>query len=398
MNRRVYDLRKSRITVLDSLPVLRRRRTAGAAFALLIAVLAAVAVAACGSSSSGSASSLLKDTFSGSHTVNSGNLNVALTLTPGGSSTLKGPISISFGGPFASLGKGKLPKSDFNIAISALGHTGSLAIVSTGTTGYVTLQGTSYELPAATFQQLESSFTSLTSSSGGNSSSGALSKLGINPLHWLINPTVAGTETVGGTSTTHIKAGINLPALLADISTFLGKASSLGVSGSADLPTSISPATQSKIAGEVRSPRVDVWTGTSDKTLRKLAISLSVPVSGELSSLLGGLSSAQISLSMQYADLNQPQTIPAPTSVAPFTEFEAKLKSLVTEIQSAVGGAISGASSSGSSSTGSSSAGSSATGSSSAGATSNVSKYGQCLQAAGSDVTKMQACASLLNK
>jgi hypothetical protein len=370
-----------------------------------VAALAALAVAACGSSGSSSASTLLKQTFSGSHTVNSGNLNVDLTLTPSGSSSIKGPVSLSFGGPFASLGKGKLPKSDFNIAISALGHTGSLGIVSTGTTGYVTLQGTSYQLPAATFQQLESSFTSLTSSSGSSSSSGSLSKLGIDPLKWLVHPTVAGSETVGGASTTHITAGINLPALLSDINTFLGKASSIGVSGSASLPKSISPATQTRIASEVRSPSVDVWTGTSDKTLRKIAISLTVPVTGQVSSLLGGLSAAQISLSMQYADLNQPQTVAAPTAVAPFSQFETKLKSLLSQIQSAVGGAVSGASSSGSSSTGSSSTGSTgssstgSTGSSSAGSsTGTVSKYGQCLQAAGGNVTAMQKCASLLNK
>jgi hypothetical protein len=384
--------------VLDSLAVHRRSRTAQALFVLLVASLAALAVAACGSSSSGNAGTLLKQTFSGSHTVNSGNLNVDLTLTPSGSSTIKGPISLSFGGPFASLGKGKLPKSDFNIAISALGHTGSLGILSTGTTGYVTLQGTSYQLPAATFQQLESSFTSLTSSSGGNSSSGALSKLGIDPQRWLVDPKVAGTETIGGTSTTHIKAGINLPALLSDINTFLGKASSIGVSGSASLPKSISPATQSKIASEVRSPSVDVWTGTNDKTLRRLALSLSVPVTGELTSLLGGLNSAQISLSMQYANLNQPQTVTAPTSVAPFSQFETKLHALLSQIQSAVGGAVSGATSSGSSSTGATSSGSTSTGSSSTGSGNNVSKYGQCLQAAGNDVTKMQQCASLLNK
>ncbi len=40
-------------------------------------------------------------------------------------------------------------------------------------------------------------------------------------MHWLIKPSVAGTETVAGADTTHIRAGINVPALLADISTFL---------------------------------------------------------------------------------------------------------------------------------------------------------------------------------
>ncbi len=80
-----------------------------------------------------------------------------------------------------------------------------------------------------------------------------------------------------------------------------------------------------------------MWTGSSDKTLRRLAISLKLPITGQLSQLLGGLSSAQFSLSMQYANLNQPQTITAPSSVAPFSQFQTKLRSLLAALQGAVG-------------------------------------------------------------
>jgi hypothetical protein len=378
------------------------------AFTLLSAAIAAIAIAACGGSSSGQANSLLQQTFSGTHAINSGNVNVDLTVNPSGSNTIKGPVSLSLGGPFASLGNGKMPKSNFNIAISGLGHTGQLGILSTGTTGYVTMNGTSYQLPPATFQQLESSFSSLTSSSGGGSGSGALAKLGINPLHWLVNPTVAGNDTVGGASTTHIRAGVNVSALLNDVNTFLGKASSLGVSGASRLPSSISPSTRTRIANEVKQPRVDVWTGNSDKTLRRLALGLTLPVTGQLSSLLGGLNAAQVSFSLQYADLNQPQTIVAPASVAPFSQFQSRLQSILSSIQGALGGAATGSGTTGSGATGSGTTGSGAngsgtTGSGSTGSTTapngagNLSKYSQCLQAAGSNVTKMQQCASLLN-
>jgi hypothetical protein len=125
-----------------------------------------------------------------------------------------------------------------------------------------------------------------------------------------------------------------------------------------------------------------VWTGTGDKTLRKLAISLVLPVTGQISSLLGGLSSAQISLTMQYADLNQPQTINAPSSVAPYSQVQAKVRSFLSAIQGGLGGSLG---SSGSSSSGSS------------GSTSAVSSYAQCLQKAGQDLSKAQQCASLLN-
>src|SRR5205085_1139113 len=142
-----------------------RKAVARRAFALLSPAFVAVAIAACGGSSSDQATSLLKQTFSGTHAINSGNVNVALILNPSGS--------------------------------------------------------------------------------------GTLGKLGINPLHGLVNPTIAGNDTVGGASTTHIRAGVNVPALLRDLNTFLGKASSVGVSGAARLPSSISPATRTRIANEV---------------------------------------------------------------------------------------------------------------------------------------------------
>ena len=114
---------------------------------------------------------LLSQTFTGTHKVTSGNLNLSLTVDPSGSSTLSGPITLSFGGPFQTRGAGKLPESNFTVSASALGRSVSLGIISTGTAGYVTLQGTSYQMPQATFQKLESSFAQLTASPGSSSRS-----------------------------------------------------------------------------------------------------------------------------------------------------------------------------------------------------------------------------------
>ncbi len=367
-------------------------RTGMRAFvAVLLVAAAALMIAACGSSGSDQAQSLLKQTFSGSHPVNSGNLSFAVTVTPSGSSTLTKPISLSFGGPFQSLGQGKLPQSNFSITFSAQGKSGSLGILSTGTNGYVTLQGNSYQLPAATFQKLESSFGQLTNSPTGNSGSSALSKLGIHPLDWLSSPSVVGTESVGGTDTTHIRATVKVSSLLNDLNTFLQKASSAASSSTTKIPSSLSPATQQKIAGEVQNPSFDVWTGKSDKTIRKLAIGLTLPVTGQISTLLGGLRSADIALTMQYANLNQPQTIAAPTSVKPFNQFATKLRGFLTTVQGSLSG-VSGAGGSGSTapSTSTPSTGSSAT-------SSNVQAYSQCIVNAHNDVAKMQQCASLIN-
>jgi hypothetical protein len=365
------------------------RRGSRAACALLITVFAWLCVAACGGSSNDSASTLLKQTFSGSHAVKSGNLRLSLTITPSGSSTLTTPISLTFGGPFQSMGAGKLPKSNFSVSLSSAGKTGSLGLLSTGAAGYVTLQGTSYQLPAATFQKLESSFAGLASSPSNSSGSGTLAKLGIRPLDWLTRPSVVGNDSVGGTQTTHIHAAVNVSSLLGDIDTFLQKATSVGVSGASKLPTSISPTTRARIAGEVQNPAFDVWTGKSDKTVRRMTIRVTLPVAGQLSTELGGMRSAQIGLTMQYTNLNQPQTISAPTTVRPYTEFTSKLRTFLTAIEGGLAGT--GATNPTAPSTGSGS------GTGSSGTTTRVEKYSQCIASAHGDVGKMQKCASLIN-
>jgi hypothetical protein len=351
-------------------------------------LLASLGVAACGASagSSGDPNTLLSQTFSGTHKVTSGVLNVTLTIDTSGSSELNGPITVTFGGPFQTRGTGKLPESNFVVSASALGRSVSLGILSTGTKGYVTLQGTSYQMPQATFQKLESSFSQLASTPGA--SNGSLAKLGIHPLKWLTHPTVVGTETVGGTQTTHIHAGVNVDALLTDLNTFVEKASSTGVSGASSLKSGIPPATRSKIAATVKNPSVDIWTGTDDKTVRRVTIALTTPVTGKTSTELGGVKSADIGLTLQYANLNKPQTIIAPTNVRPFSEFQTKVSGFLQAIQGATSGALGGSGGSG---------GSSGSGTSpSTGSSTNVQKYSQCIQQAAGDVGKMQKCASLL--
>lgn len=365
------------------------RRLAAPTLATALALL----VSACGSSTSSSsgqagsaaAQSLLNATFSGAHAVRSGVLGLNLTLRPSGSNTITGPISLGLNGPFQSRGAGKLPASDLAITIDALGHHGQLGIVSTGTAGYVTLRGAAYLLPAAEYGKLASSLA------GAGGGAGGLVKLGIRPLHWLTDPSIVGADSVSGAPTTHIRAHVNVPALLADVSTLLSKAAASGATGTAALGTTLSPAARQKIAAGIKNPTVDIWTGASDRTLRKLAISLNVPVSGTISSLLGGLSSAQIAMTLRYANLNQPQTVATPTKVRPFSQFTAQLRSIIGAVQGGLGASGLGTGAASGSGSGTQT-GTAAT----PGGAANVQKYSACIQKAAGDVTRMQTCATLL--
>lgn len=354
-----------------------RHRLLRCTAATVIALLAGWGLSGCGGSSN-PATNLLRQTFTGNHRISSGNVGFSLIIAPSGSSAVKGPITLSLGGPFQSLGQGRLPKSNFSLSLGTTGGKVAVAILSTGSKGYVTFQGQSYQLPAATFQRLESSFSQLGSAPGSRGGSGALAKLGIQPEHWLLNPRVVGDEALGGTNTTHIRAGIDVPALLSDLNRFLKRASSAGVSGASSLPNGLSPASRSRIAGEIHNASVDVWTGTADKTLRRLDLKLGLDLTGQGAALLG--SQAGLELTMQYAQLNQPQAITPPASILPYSQFQAKLKVLLADLQGSLTSGGSGTTSGGSS----------------GGGPSNDQKYTQCIEAAGADVAKMQKCAPLL--
>jgi hypothetical protein len=206
---------------------------------------------------------------------------------------------------------------------------------------------------------------------------------------------VVGDEDVAGTSTIHIHSGINVQAFLTDLSKVLQKvAGQGGVPGSSALANGLPQSTIQRIATAVQNPSFDVWTGKSDKTIRRIQINLTYPVTGQISTLLGGLNSAAVGMGLEYDDLNQPQTIVAPTNPQPYSQFTTKLRSLATQIRSALGGLAGGASGGGSLAPGSTTPSSTPSG---AGGGANVQAYSQCIQQANGDVSKMQACAKLLS-
>jgi hypothetical protein len=307
------------------------------------------------------------------HHINSGKLTVALRVAPSGSQTLRNPIALDFGGPFQSLGKGRAPKFDFTLRFSALGRSGSLGIISTGTKGYVRLQGTSYRLPAATFRQFESGLTPVTRSG----SRGALPK--IHFLSWIRNAVVVGHATVAGVDTTHVHGAVDVHKMLSDLNSVVHRAPAAGVSG---LGSGISSTSIARISTKVRNPALDVWVGSNDHVMRRLAVNFGVPVTGATSTTFGGVRAAHVALAVQYADINQPQAITAPSTARPFTEFVSKLRGFFQGLQGTLGGSspLGGDSSSGSSASGQ-----------------KLQRYTRCIQSAGQDVTKMQRCAAILN-
>jgi hypothetical protein len=353
----------------------------------LVGVLAAVLVA-CGGSSD-DPNKLLKETFSGNHKVTSGKLNVSVNVSAQNVPNLSQPVKIALTGPFQSQGKGNLPKFDLNLTFAGGGQSFSAGAVSTGDKGYLRFQGQAYEVPAQTFTQFKQGFVQAQNRNQGQNQS-AFKKLGLNPLDWLTNPKVQGDEDVGGTSTKHISADVDVPKFVADLNTLLSNAKSLGAANASRLPTNLTAQQQQQIQQAVKSAKVQVWTGADDKVLRKLQVDLGINGSGGRS--------GNLTFTLEIDDLNQGQTINAPANAKPFTALSQQLQQL--GVGGALGGAGAGAGATGGTGGTSStpsvpSTGSSSSGSSSA-AQAKLQKYAQCLQAANGDAAKAQKCAQLL--
>ena len=376
-------------------PILRR------ASIIATTLVTATLVAGCGGSSSGTASltadsssahKLLVETFKGHHAIRSGVISLGLKVVPSGSSTITEPIELTVGGPFTSSQSGKLPESDFTIAISAQGQSADLQVISAGGKGYVTLSGQSFELPASSYSKLKSGLGSLAGSSGGSTTAGSsiLGRLGVRPLDWVKAARIAGNATIDGAATTQISAHVDAAALLRDLSKLMGSASSLtGTHAAGALRQGISAAEQRSIAGALRSPQLDIWTGTADRILRKLTFTATIPVTGATSTQLGGMTSAAVTLDVEYSHLNQPQTIVAPSSVQPYSVFQAEVAAFLQEIEGT--GTTAGTTTTGDGYTGTIQSGTSTV-------VNGNAKYSNCITAASGDVAKMQKCAKLLTK
>jgi uncharacterized membrane protein YgcG len=357
--------------------------------ALLAAAISALALAACGgggkssnssaSSSGGDATSLISQTFSGQHSVKSGKVALDFSLNLQGSNS-PGPIDVKLSGPFQSQGKKALPKFDFDLTAGAAGQTFNAGLATDAKSAVVKFQGTNYAIPASFFSQFKQSFDKAQAQAPSSSGATSLKDLGIDPAKLISKPKIVGDEDVAGTQTTHISAPIDIDALLNAVDTLLSKAEQFGVPQTQGVPTKLTDAQKQEIRSAVKSATLDVWTGKDDKTFRKLQLKTTIkPPSGSIKS-------ADVALTVTLSDVNKPQTITLPTNTKPISDLTSQLGGL--------GGALGGlGGSSGSSGSGSSGSGSSGSGSAS---TKKLQKYEQCIQKAGTDITKAQKCAKLL--
>jgi hypothetical protein len=338
----------------------------------LVLALTGSLLAGCGSAGNGGGQdvkALLSETFGKDKPIRSGNLTLRLNVDAQGLPSLKHPLAIRVAGPFQGQGSGQVPKFDFAVDLDSGGNAVQAGAVSTGDKGFLTLQGRSYQLSDALFKRLESGQKQATASKGKDQGT-SLKALGIDPRRWLKDARERGVETLSGVQVIHVSAGIDVPHFVADLTTLLGKAGKLGVTGGApQLPSTLTQAQRDKIVKSVKRADVDVWTGKDDKALRRIAMHVTFDVPADSRPKGTPAQKGALRFDLAIAELNRPQAIGAPANPRP-----------LSELTTAFGQVLGGAQGSAQQQRGGS------------------SQYQQCLAAAGTDIAKAQRCAGLLGR
>ncbi|MGH2924356.1 MAG: hypothetical protein ACRDK1_00125 [Solirubrobacterales bacterium] len=344
---------------------------------LVIAVPVPVAVAGCGGGSSSNnedPNQVLKETFNNNTKITSGHMNISLSGSAEG--TQSGNLSATIDGPFQgdASNPNTFPQLDLTAKVSASGAGQSFnfdgSLITTKDNAYVDYQNQAYEVGTQIYQQFakqyQQSASQGQSQNQSQSASSILNQFGVDPTTWLTNVTNEGTTDVSGTQTIHIHGDADVSQIVSDLNKIAQQAG--------NSTQSITPAQIDQVKSAVKTASIDVYSAESDKTLRKLSLTLDLAPPSST-----GVTAVNVNFSVTLSDVNQPQTITAPANAKPISDLLGQfgvsggaLGALGASAGSAGGGLPSGTA---------------------AGA--NAQAYSQCLQGA-TTAADIQKCAQQL--
>ncbi|MEA2273743.1 MAG: hypothetical protein QOI98_2451, partial [Solirubrobacteraceae bacterium] len=303
------------------------------------------------------------------------------------------PVRFKLGGPYKSNGPKTLPSLNWDVSVSGGGQTFSAGVISTGDKAFVNFQGTNYEVGAATMARLKQA-----AAQGNTGGSKSLKQFGVDPLAWVKDPSVDGESDVAGVTTKHVTTGIDVEKLFKDLNKVVAKAG--GTVGQA-APAQLTPDVINSIKKVVQNPKLDVYVGKDDGKIRRFAVSLDFSVPENAQASARGIKGGNLTISVEFAGIGEPQTIQAPANAKPISELTKQLRGLGGALGATggIGGGTSGGSGGSSGLPGGTPGG--APGTTGGGGKSPTSeqfqKYAQCLNnAKPSDTAALQKCSELL--
>jgi hypothetical protein len=293
---------------------------ARAAILALVLVLPA-AVAGCGGDGGGDGGSedpsqVLEQTFNNQTNVTSGQLDISLDGSAEGdqggdlTATIQGPFQTDENDPTA------FPELDLSAQISASGAGQSFdfdgGLVTTADNAFVEYQGQAYEVGSAIFQQFQTAYEKSVRQSeaqGGNQDASTIfDRLGVDPQTWLTNLSNEGDEDVEGTDTIHIHGDADVEQIVSDFAKIAQR-----VPG-ASAPN-LDQAQLDQVKDSIKEASLDIYSGKDDHVLRKLSLALVVEPTADTATV----SNVDINLSVTLSDVNESQTINAPSDAQPLT-------------------------------------------------------------------------------
>ena len=347
-----------------------------ALIAVALAALAALLLAACGGGGNDEDPQLVLNQTSTS--IHSGTMDLDLRIeTSGGDNP--GKIEAKLGGKFQNRGANQFPEFDLDLSLHAEGGSQNLSgtggLTTTGDQAFVNFQGTDYAVPRSLYDEFVTTYAQLQSQNKSNPSSGLLDSLGIRLPDLLTDLKNEGTEEVEGTKSIHISGSANVPKIidvLKRIATRAGNAAG-----------NINPAEFDRLQNSVESGDVDVYTGEDDHVLRRLQLNFDLkPPPGTP----GAPDSLTFFLQLNFANVNQPQTIQAPANTQPLQTLLQKYGIDLGNLGNSLRGGL-----------GTSGSLPQSGGSTTAPSASATQRYQACLQNA-SGVDELQQCASILGQ
>lgn len=281
---------------------------------LSISLIAAAAIAACGGSGGDEdPQEVLNATFQNDQTIESGNLDISVKVDAEGGEN-GGSFDASVSGPFQGGESGQFPQfdmtADVNLDSDAQDFSGSAGLTSTGQQAFVDFQDTDYEVPADVFSQFTAAYTQAQEQSKQQQqdNQNLMSSLGIDPTNWLTDLSNEGDEDVEGTETIHISGQADVPKMLDDVQTIVQK---VPQASQQVTPQQLSQFDQ--LGQLIKSADFDIYTGKDDDILRKMEANLEI----DPPDAPGSPDSVNVGFSVTLSDVNQPQTISAPSGAQP---------------------------------------------------------------------------------
>jgi len=276
--------------------------------------LAAAALSACAGGSSGAAAGgggdpqratmLASETFGANPKATSGKISGGVTVSVQGVPHFSDPVVFTASGSFSDSAGTALPSWDESLSIRAHGLLYGAGTTSSADKVYLNVGTTAYPLPDRIVATMRSA-----SSEAQNGITRTVAPLSIRPELWTRNLRIVGNEQLAGVDVVHISSEIDAARFFVDAGKFAHTLTALQITSLTGLPRAIGPTAQAALVRSVTAAKGDLYTGSTDHVLRRAALSMTLAVAPADRKLLGGMTSATITATLDVTEVGAPQQI-----------------------------------------------------------------------------------------